>query len=84
MLDFFYHCRAIQASLELCHQSEQPLAGLDQPIVNSDSSDQDSDLHLALLLSQQEEEKKRQREEHERLEEQKLLAEIMELSLKEK
>ncbi|KAJ8923292.1 hypothetical protein NQ315_001850 [Exocentrus adspersus] len=71
--------RAIQASLELYQQN----ADCPNDVENS-SPEGDSDLHMALLLSQQEQERKRQREEEERLQEQKLLEEILELSLKEK
>ncbi|XP_057658211.1 ankyrin repeat domain-containing protein 13D isoform X1 [Diorhabda carinulata] len=72
--------RAIQASLELYQKNTTPGSLLPE----NNSPEMDSDLNLALLLSQQEEEKKRQREEKERLEEQKILADILELSLKEK
>ncbi|XP_072386366.1 ankyrin repeat domain-containing protein 13D [Diabrotica undecimpunctata] len=72
--------RAIQASLELYQQNASP----NTLSTSNASPEADSDFHLALMLSQQEEEKKRQREEKERLDEQKLLAEILELSLKEK
>ncbi|CAG9856866.1 unnamed protein product [Phyllotreta striolata] len=76
--------RAIQASLELCQRDETGGEANLAPQMYGESPDADSDLHLAVLLSQKEEERKRQREEAERMEDQKLLAEILELSLKEK
>lgn len=71
--------RAIQASLELYQQNVNCSDTLD-----NSSPEGDSDLHMALLLSQQEQERERQREEQERLQEQKLLEEILQLSLTEK
>ncbi|KAJ8949323.1 hypothetical protein NQ314_008243 [Rhamnusium bicolor] len=71
--------RAIQASLEL-YQHNVTCSDL----LENSSPEGDSDLHMALLLSQQQQERERQREEQERLQEQKLLEEILELSLTEK
>lgn len=80
MLDYaFFVRRAIQASLELYQEN----VNCSDNLVNS-SPEVDSDLHMALLLSQQEQEKERQREKQERLQEQKLLEEILQLSLTEK
>ncbi|XP_063904695.1 ankyrin repeat domain-containing protein 13D isoform X2 [Zophobas morio] len=65
--------RAIQASLELYQQS---------PDVNDTNSgpDIDSDLHMALMLSERE----CQKQEQQRLQEEKLLEEVLQLSLTEK
>ncbi|KAJ8959065.1 hypothetical protein NQ318_022321 [Aromia moschata] len=71
--------RAIQASLELYQQNVTSPDGPEEG-----SPEGDSDLHMALLLSQQQQERDRQREEQERLQEQKLLEEILQLSLTEK
>ncbi|KAJ8983987.1 hypothetical protein NQ317_008692 [Molorchus minor] len=71
--------RAIQASLELYQQNVNCM----EPSESS-SPEGDNDLHMALLLSQQQQERDRQREEQERLEEEKMLQEILQLSLKEK
>lgn len=69
------YCRAIQASLALYQHNQ----GSAESAANS-SPDSDSDLHMALMLSEQE----REQEEQQRLQEQKMLEEVLQLSLKEK
>ncbi|VEN54010.1 unnamed protein product [Callosobruchus maculatus] len=71
--------RAIQASLELYQQNAS-----NPELLENVSPESDSDLHMALLLSQREQEKERLREEEERMKEEKMLEEILQLSLKEK
>lgn len=66
------NCRAIQASLALYQQN--------QSSAENSSPDSDMEYHMALMLSQQE----REQEEHDRLEEQKMLEEVLQLSLREK
>lgn len=68
-------CRAIQASLELYQKST------DTNDTNASANPEiDSDLHMALLLSEQE----RQKQEQQRIQEEKILEEILQLSLTEK
>lgn len=68
-------CRAIQASLEHYQRNADSGESEDNP-----SPDLDSDLHMALMLSEQECHKLEQQ----RLQEEKLLEEILQLSLTEK
>lgn len=72
-----FWCRAIQASLEIYQKNESET-------VEEESSERDSELCMALLLSQQEQDERRQKEEQTRLQEEKLLDEILQLSLTEK
>lgn len=67
------YCRAIQASLEQYH-------GLPSDAQNSPSSDLDYDLQMALMISK----KEREKEEQNRIDEEKMLEQALELSLSEK
>lgn len=69
------YCRAIQASLALYQQNLNSL----ESGANS-SPDSDSELQMALMLSEQE----RRKDEQQQIQEQKLLEEILQLSLTEK
>lgn len=70
--------RAIQASLSWYQQNVNTEQTSD-PAVDS-SPDTDTELNLALMLSEQQ----RQQEEQQRLDEQKLLEQVLQLSLTEK
>lgn len=77
-LVFYFQCRAIQASLVI-YQKKDPSEATDE-----DSPDRDSELYMALLLSQKEQEEIREKEEQQRLQDEKILDEILQLSLTEK
>lgn len=75
---FYSQCRAIQASLEIYQTNDMSEA------VEENNSEQDSDLCMALQLSQKEQEEMQEKEEQRRLQEEKILDEILQLSLTEK